>query len=159
MAAAIVDDLAGPSRVLAARRVEPQALAGGWEFPGGKVEPGETPAAALHRELREELQVRVRLGAELSPPDGTAWPLADGLEMRLWFAEVTAGIPTPTDSHDELRWLTPGLLDEVRWLPADLPIVDRLRPWLSERRGDDPPEPPARTQRHPGARGTRPRTA
>jgi 8-oxo-dGTP diphosphatase len=131
VAAAIVDDLAAPTRVLAARRVEPRTLAGGWEFPGGKVEPGETTAAALHRELREELQVRVRLGVELPPAGGTAWPLADGLEMRLWFAEITAGIPAPTDSHDELRWLSAAELDDVPWLPADGPIVDRLRPRLS----------------------------
>jgi 8-oxo-dGTP diphosphatase len=131
VAAAIVDDLASPSRVLAARRVEPRALAGGWEFPGGKVEPGEDPVTALHRELAEELQVRVRLGAEFPPADAGAWPISDGLQMRLWFAEVTAGRPIPTDSHDELRWLTAGELDQVPWLPADLAIIDRLRPLLA----------------------------
>jgi 8-oxo-dGTP diphosphatase len=127
VAAAIVDHLARPSRVLAARRVEPRALAGGWEFPGGKVESGEDPVAALHRELDEELQVRVRLGAELPAPDGNAWPLADGLVLRLWFAEVVEGAPTLTAGHDELRWLSAGQLEDVPWLPADLAIVDRLR--------------------------------
>ena len=76
VAAAIVDDLIAPTRVLAARRVEPRALAGGWEFPGGKVEPGEDPVAALHRELAEELQVRVRPRGRAAPPDGGAWPIA-----------------------------------------------------------------------------------
>ena len=47
--------------------------------------------------------------------------------MRLWFAEITGGTPTLTSSHDELRWLGAGQLDEVDWLPADLVIVDRLR--------------------------------
>jgi 8-oxo-dGTP diphosphatase len=130
VAAAIVDQLAVPSRVLAARRVEPCALAGGWEFPGGKVEPGEDPIAALHRELAEELQVRVRLGSELRPATGATWPLASGLRLRLWFAEVTTGTPSLTDSHDELRWLTTDRLDDVPWLPADLAIVDQLRPRL-----------------------------
>jgi 8-oxo-dGTP diphosphatase len=131
VAAAIVDDLASPSRVLAARRVEPRALAGGWEFPGGKVEPGEDPVTALHRELAEELQVRVRLGAEFPPTGGGSWPIANRRVMRLWLAEVTAGTPNPTDSHDELRWLTAGQLDDVPWLPADLAIIDRLRPLLT----------------------------
>ena len=64
VAAVIVDDLTHPTRLLAARRAAPRALAGGWEFPGGKVEPGEDPIAALHRELAEELQITVDLGAE-----------------------------------------------------------------------------------------------
>ena len=137
VAAAIVDDLASPSRVLAARRVEPRALAGGWEFPGGKVEPGEDPVTALHRELDEELQVRVRLGPEFRSPDGGAWPIATDLEMRLWFAAITAGAPAPTGSHDKLRWLTARQLDDVAWLPADLAIIYRLRPHLAG--------PPSRT--------------
>ena len=134
VAAAIVDDLAAPSCVLAARRVAPRALAGGWEFPGGKVEPGEDPVVALHRELDEELQVRVRLGEELAPPGGGTWPMAVHLEMRIWFAVVTAGPPVLTDSHDELRWLTAGQLDDVAWLPADRAVVDRLRSRVSRSR-------------------------
>ncbi len=128
-----MDSITTPARVLAARRVEPRALAGGWEFPGGKVEPGEDPLTALHRELAEELQIRVRLGAEFPPVGAGAWPIATGLEMRLWFAEVTAGTPIPTGSHDELRWLTAAELDHVTWLPADLAIIDRLRPLLARR--------------------------
>ena len=61
-AVALVDDLARPTRVLAARRTEPPQLAGGWEFPGGKVEPGESSRQAASRETLEELGVRVRLG-------------------------------------------------------------------------------------------------
>jgi 8-oxo-dGTP diphosphatase len=135
VAAAIVDDLADPSRVLAARRVAPRALAGGWEFPGGKVELGEDHVVALHRELDEELQIRVRLGEELPPSGGGAWPMAANLEMRLWFAVLTAGPPVLTDSHDELRWLTADQLDSVGWLPADRAVVDRLRPRLGPRTG------------------------
>jgi 8-oxo-dGTP diphosphatase len=126
VAAVIVDDLARPTCLLAARRATPGALAGGWEFPGGKVEPGEDPIAALHRELAEELQITVELGAELCSPDGGAWPIVPGHEMRLWFAVVTSGTPIPTGSHDELRWLTGDQLDQVAWLPADRAIIAEL---------------------------------
>ena len=127
VAAVIVDDLAHPTRLLAARRATPRSLAGGWEFPGGKVEPGEDPIAALHRELAEELQITVDLGVELCPPAGSAWPIVAGHEMRLWFAVVTSGTPTPTGGHDQLRWLAGEELDQVAWLPADTPIVTQLR--------------------------------
>jgi 8-oxo-dGTP diphosphatase len=130
VAAVIVDDLTEPTRLLTARRTEPPALAGGWEFPGGKVELGEDPIAALHRELAEELQVTVDLGAELCPPDASAWPIVPGHEMRLWFAVVTSGTPTPTGGHDQLRWLPVDRLDQVAWLPADRAIVGQLRSLL-----------------------------
>ena len=117
--------------MLAARRVEPRALAGGWEFPGGKVEPGEDPVTALHRELDEELRVRVRLGAELPPP--VRRRLADRGrpgDAALVRRGHRRSRRSPTDSHDELRWLTADELDDVSWLPADLAIIDRLRPLL-----------------------------
>ena len=136
VAAVIVDDLTEPTRLLAARRTEPPALAGGWEFPGGKVELGEDPIAALHRELAEELQITVDLGAELCPPDASAWPIGTkDDELRLWLAVVTSGTPTPTGGHDQLRWLAGDQLDEVAWLPADTPIVAQLRLLLADRPG------------------------
>jgi 8-oxo-dGTP diphosphatase len=74
VAGAVVDDLEHPRTLLAARRTEPPRLAGGWELPGGKIEPGEQPLAALHRELAEELGIRVesRSGPSWSPPTGSA---------------------------------------------------------------------------------------
>ena len=68
VAVAIVDDLAQPTKLLAARRNRPEALAGLWEFPGGKVEPGESEVAAVRRELCEELGVELRLGAPIPGP-------------------------------------------------------------------------------------------
>jgi 8-oxo-dGTP diphosphatase len=125
--AALVDDLERPRSLLAARRTAPPRLAGGWELPGGKVDPGETPQAALHREIAEEIGVGVELGEELVGPDphGT-WPLPPGYRMRVWLARVVTGEPAPIEDHDELRWLGPGQWLDVAWLPADVPIVEAL---------------------------------
>lgn len=125
--AAIVDDLLDPTRVLAARRTEPAALAGGWELPGGKVEPGEAPVLALHREIQEELGVRIRTGAHLPGPlPGGSWPLGDQFEMLVWLAVVEAGSPEALEDHDELRWLTRATVRDVPWLPADRPIAEAI---------------------------------
>jgi 8-oxo-dGTP diphosphatase len=124
--AVIVDDLAAPRRVLAARRVTPTPSAGRWEFPGGKVESGERPEQALHREIREELSVDIELGEELVGPDDGHWPISGRLTMRLWFGRLH-GQPQPAVAHDEVRWLTADQLDEVPWLPADLPVAELLR--------------------------------
>ncbi|MGO4435634.1 (deoxy)nucleoside triphosphate pyrophosphohydrolase [Arthrobacter sp. LFS091] len=127
--AAVVDSLEAPTRLLAARRTAPPQFAGMWEFPGGKVETGETAEAALHRELAEELGVEVRLGQELESGKSAGWTLNERASMRVWFAELTAGEPRPLEDHDELRWMSLDGLDDVlglAWIPADLPIVQAL---------------------------------
>ncbi|MEW1953830.1 (deoxy)nucleoside triphosphate pyrophosphohydrolase [Terrabacter sp. NPDC080008] len=135
--AAIVDDLERPTRLLSARRTEPSALAGGWELPGGKVDDGESPLSALHREVLEELGVRIRLGAHVpGPRPGSTWPLGDRYEMLVWLAEVVDGDPAPIEDHDELRWLPLDDLRAVAWLPADLPIVETLETLLRRHRPD-----------------------
>lgn len=126
VAAAIVDDLDAPRELLAARRRTPARLAGRWEFPGGKVEDGESAREALHRELDEELGVRVRLGAELPGPDDGVWVLSERHVMRLWLAVVVDGTPTPLIEHDELRWLSADEWPGVPWLDGDLQILDAL---------------------------------
>ncbi|MBP2707103.1 (deoxy)nucleoside triphosphate pyrophosphohydrolase [Microbispora sp. RL4-1S] len=112
--AAIVED----GRLLAAQRSRPAELRGRWEFPGGKVEPGETERDALVRECVEELGVRIAPGERV----GGDWPLDNGYVMRVWLAAVRAGIPEPVE-HLALRWLAPDELYDVPWLSADLPVV------------------------------------
>lgn len=139
--AVIVDRLGLPTRLLAARRTRPAALAGQWELPGGKVEPGEQPLDALHRELAEELGVRIRCGDELVPAAGTTWPLTPGLELRAWWCEVTHGEPRLSDAHDELRWLTADNLLDLPWLAPDRPLLMQVRPALRQAQGTDHPVP------------------
>lgn len=117
--AAIIRD----HQLLAARRSAPATLAGGWELPGGKVEADETEVDALVRECREELGVAVHAG-ERVPGE---WPLRDDLVLRVYLATIVAGEPQPLEDHDELRWLPAARLDEVAWLPADVPAVAAVR--------------------------------
>ncbi len=121
--AAIIDR----GRLLAARRTRPPELAGAWEFPGGKVEPGETERQALVRECREELGVEIRVGHRV----GGACPLGGGLVMHVWAATLVRGVPEARE-HGALRWLTAEELFDVRWVPADLPAVEAVGAHLKE---------------------------
>lgn len=124
-----MDSLSAPARLLVARRTAPPQFAGMWEFPGGKVEPLEAAEDALHRELREELGIGVRLGAELLAESAAGWPLNSKAAMRVWFAEIADGEPRPLEDHDELRWISLAESDEaltLPWIPADFPIVRAL---------------------------------
>jgi 8-oxo-dGTP diphosphatase len=116
-------------RVLAARRSGPAALAGRWELPGGKVEPGEDPEVAAVREIREELRCTVEVTGWL---EGES-PLVDGLVLRVATARLVAGDPVPSE-HDAVRWLGPDQLHEVAWVAADVPFVAALREQLGARR-------------------------
>ncbi|MEU8073544.1 MULTISPECIES: (deoxy)nucleoside triphosphate pyrophosphohydrolase [unclassified Micromonospora] len=114
-------------RVLACERSAPPEVAGRWEFPGGKVEPGEAETDALARECVEELGVRVSVGARV----GRDVRMAHGRSvLRVYAARLLHGDEPKALEHAELRWLSAAELDSVDWLPADVPIVAALRPLL-----------------------------
>lgn len=122
VAAALVD---GAGRVLVQRRPPGKPMAGLWEFPGGKVDPGETPAAALIRELDEELGVAVAADA-LVPLTFAAEPLAGrDLVLLLYLCRAWDGAPQPFDAT-ALAWHAPAALRALEMPPADLPFVSAL---------------------------------
>ncbi|MFD5743708.1 (deoxy)nucleoside triphosphate pyrophosphohydrolase [Streptomyces massasporeus] len=127
--AALVED----GRLLAARRSAPVELAGRWELPGGKVEPGETADAALARELREELGVDAEVG-ERVPGE---WPLGAPYVLHVWTARLRPGsaAPEPLQDHDELRWLGPDEIWDVPWLDQDVPAVRQALAHLAAVKG------------------------
>jgi 8-oxo-dGTP diphosphatase len=111
-------------RVLGCARSHPPELAGKWEFPGGKVEPGETETEALIRECREELGVRISVGGRIG---GDIRLGHHRTVLRIYAATLADGtLPTALE-HAEIRWLGAGDIDSVPWLPADAPIVATLR--------------------------------
>ena len=126
MGAAIVRE----GRLLAARRTTPAGVAGRWELPGGKVEPGESPGAALVREIAEELGCTVTVEHWLEGEQ----PIGSTHLLRAALCRLTDGEPVPGPDHDELRWLTCGQLDEVDWLEPDLPFLPGLEGLLGDGR-------------------------
>ena len=126
VAAALVRS-GGAPQVLIAQRPLGKWQAGRWEFPGGKIEAGETPRDALARELREELGVDVH-GAQPLGLFAYAYPDRN-VEIDLWLVTQFSGEPLGLDGQT-LRWVTPQQLSTCDLLEADQPMIEPLRQWL-----------------------------
>jgi 8-oxo-dGTP diphosphatase len=124
VAAAVLVD--GDGRVLLAQRPQGKNLAGLWEFPGGKIEAGERPEAALVRELNEELGIQVETG-DLKPIGFASHAYEDfHLLMPLWLASVWQGTPKPREGQ-ALVWSDVAALSDYPMPPADVPLVETLK--------------------------------
>ncbi|MBN9643682.1 (deoxy)nucleoside triphosphate pyrophosphohydrolase [Corynebacterium mendelii] len=126
VAAAIIDG----DRVLAAKRGPGMDMPGHWEFPGGKIEEGETPDKALVRELREELRVVAEVGDTITTtvhryPDKT-------ITLTTFACTLVNGVPQATE-HSEIRWVTAAEMAGLTWAPADREAVDKTSVLLAQK--------------------------
>lgn len=115
-------------RIYSTRRSD-GILAGGWEFPGGKIEDGESQEEALKREIMEELGVTIEVDRRLVTTD-YQYPTFH-ITLHSHLVRITSG-ELSLSVHDDARWLTVQELDSVEWLPADMETVDRVRDLLIE---------------------------
>lgn len=110
--------------VLCVQRGPDGSLPGMWEFPGGKIEPGETAQAALAREISEELMCRVEIGQEVTT---TNHEYDFGIvNLTTFYCELSEGTPRLVE-HAAMTWRRPNELHELEWAPADIPAIDLIQ--------------------------------
>lgn len=115
----IKDDL-----ILIAQRGKKEKLAGKWEFPGGKIERGETPEECLKREISEELNIEIKVGEFFGE---SIYTYANGeIKLIAYFAEILSG-EIVLSVHDEVKWVTIKEIASFNFAPADVPLVEKLK--------------------------------
>ena len=127
VAAIICNDMERKNKIFSTARGYGD-LKGGWEFPGGKVEPGETPHQALKREIMEELGTEIKVG-ELIDTIEYDYPTFH-LSMDCFWAEVVTG-QLELKEAEAAKWLTKDQLESVAWLPADITLIDKIRQYMN----------------------------
>ena len=127
VAAIICNDMERKNKIFATARGYGD-LKGGWEFSGGKVEPGETPQQALKREIMEELSTEIKVG-ELIDTIEYDYPTFH-LSMDCFWAEVITG-QLELKEAEAAKWLTKDQLESVAWLPADITLIDKIRQYMN----------------------------
>lgn len=111
-------------KVLCAKRGPGRSLAYLWEFPGGKLEAGETPVEALARELKEELKIEVSIEPEIFEDASYEYDFGT-VHMKTLICHLHRGEPVLTE-HVDLKWLAPSELETLEWAPVDIPTVKKL---------------------------------
>ena len=119
-AAIIIDK----NKILIAQRGANEKLAGKWEFPGGKIELGETPQECLKREIKEELEVDIAVGNYLGESIYT-YP-NDEIKLIAYFATILDG-DIKLSVHDKVEWITISQIDKYDFAPADIPFIEKLK--------------------------------
>lgn len=123
VAAVICDSIEKKSKIFSTARGYGE-FKGGWEFPGGKIEEGETPEQALAREIQEELDTEIRVG-DLIDTIEYDYPTFH-LSMDCFWAEVVSG-NLELKEAEAAKWLTKEELDSVEWLPADITLIEKIK--------------------------------
>ncbi|PGZ94972.1 8-oxo-dGTP diphosphatase MutT [Bacillus pseudomycoides] len=110
-------------KILCAQRGLTKSLPLKWEFPGGKIEDGESPQEALKREINEEMHCKVQIGEQI---DYTAYEYDFGIvHLKTFYCKLIEGTPVLTE-HVSIKWLRPNELASLDWAPADIPTIEKL---------------------------------